>query len=114
MPFINTGIHGDGDLYSADLQALNYAANQEAHMHRISVRLTYTAAVIPGGGEVFKIYDIRLRVAEDRQGSFTHEAFIDATTPSQRIAVKLSHSGSEFIVSHIQLIAQRKKHQPIG
>lgn len=113
--FINFGIYGDGDLYGSDIATVvKSVANQEVHGHRVAVQITYTGAVVPGGSEAFRINDIRLRLTPDRQGSFTHEAFIDKVTPSTRIALQITHAGSEFIISHAQLIAQRKKHQPIG
>lgn len=113
--FIDSGIYGDGDIYESNVGTpLDFVAEQEVHGHRVSVRINYTAAVIPGEGEAFRVHDIRLRDAPDRQGSFTHEAFIDAITPSTHVSAKVKHSGSEFILSHMQLIAQRKKHQPIG
>lgn len=113
--YIDYGIYGDGDVYeSNDGQVVNAVANREVHGHRVGIRLKYTAALVPGGSEAFKLFDARLRTAVDRQGSFTHEAFIDRVTPSTRISVVVKHTGSEFIVQHIQIIAHRKKHQPIG
>lgn len=113
--YIDFGIYGDGDIYESDANvSLAYSVEREVHGHRISVRLRYTASLIPGGSEAFRLHDLRLRLAPDSQFSFTHEAFIDRVTPSNRLSVRVTHTGSEFNINHIQLIAQRKKHQPIG
>ncbi len=104
---------GDGDLYvSTEGIPFEYSVEQEVHYHRIAVRVNYTASTIPGAPESFRIHSIRLRVAPDSQKSFTHEAYVDLTTPSERLSAIVNHAGSEFIISYIQLIAQRKKHQP--
>ena len=108
-------LYGDGDYYyELPLSPLEYSVEYEVHCHRLSVRFQYTAATTPGSPEAFRIHDVRARVAPDRQASFTYEAFVDATTPSERVSAQIYHGGSEFILSHVQLIAQRKKHQPKG
>lgn len=108
-------LYGDGDYYfSIEGTPFQFSVEQEVHCHRLSVRVTYTAAAIPGAGEAFRIHDLRARVAPDSQDAFTHEAFVDATTPSERISAVVNYRGAEFILSHLQLIAQRKKHQPKG
>lgn len=108
-------LYGDGDYYySIEGTPFEYSVEYEVHCHRLSVRINYTTAAIPGAGEAFRIHDLRARLAPDRQASFTYEAFVDATTPSERVSAVINHSGSEFIISHLQLIAQRKKHQPKG
>lgn len=112
--YIDYGIYGDGDIYESDVSSLDAVANQETHPHRVSVKIKYTATITPGAGEAFSVYSVRLRLAPDSQRSFTHEAFIDAVTVSNHISAVVRHTGSEFILSHMQLIAQRKKHQPIG
>ena len=113
--YIDTGIYDDGDLYqSTDGLPTSYIAVQELHYHRISPRINYTASVIPGAGESFKIFNIQLRVAQDSQQSFSHEAFVDLTTPSEFISPKINHLGSEFVIANVQLIAQRKRYQKSG
>lgn len=111
----NGDLWGDGGLYdTTEGDSGEYSAERELHYHRVSLRVNYTAEVIPGGSDAFRIYDLRLRLAPDRQASFTHEAFVDATTPSERLSLRITHAGSEFNVNHLQLIASRKKHQPKG
>jgi hypothetical protein len=112
-------LYDDGSLYdggslyvSLEGVPFEYLVEREVHCHRVSARINYTAQTTPGFDEAFRIHDIRLRVAPDSQSSFTHEAFIDGTTPSERLAARVTHTGSEFIISNIQLFAQRKKHQP--
>lgn len=108
-------LYGDGDYYFAPSQApAEYIVEYETHCHRLSVRISYTADTSPGLTEAFRLYDIRARLAPDRQASFTYEAFVDRTTPSERVSAVIHHAGSELIISHIQLIAQRKKHQRKG
>lgn len=108
-------LYGDGDYYySLEGSPFEFSVEREVHCHRLSLRIQYTAAAIPGAGEAFRIHDLRVRVAPDSQLSFTYEAFVDATTPSERISAVVHYSGSEFLLSHAQLIAQRKKHQPKG
>jgi hypothetical protein len=116
MAFYDDGsIYDDGTKYSdVDGVPLSFGVEHELHYHRISARINYTATTTPGSIEAFRIFELRLRVAPDSQQSFSHESFVDMTTPSQRIAAVLHHSGSNFTISNIQLIAQRKKHQPIG
>lgn len=111
---IDYGIYDDGDIYEGDLNIVNFIANQEGHAHHVGVRISYTAIIIPGAGEAFRIHHIEPRNAQDRQGSFTHEAFIDRVRFSGHLAAVIKHSGSELIISHIQVTGQRKKHQPIG
>jgi hypothetical protein len=106
---------GDGDLYTfIGNVPFAYSADQEVQPHRLSLRLNYTAFGVVGFLDGFRIHSLRLRLAPGRQAVFTHDAFIDGVVNSTRIAVALTHSGSEFIVSHIQLIASRKKHMPKG
>lgn len=108
-------LYGDGDYYYGPVTVpAEYIVEYEVHCHRLSVRFNYTADVTAGLTEAFAIHNIRARVSPDRQGSFTYEAFVDRTTPSERISIVVNHSGSELIVSHLQLIAQRKKHQRKG
>lgn len=108
-------LYGDGDYYYEPANGpAEYVVEQEVHCHRLSVRVNYTSAAIAGATESFRLHDLRARVAPDRQASYTYEAFVDATTPSERISILVSHSGSEFIISHLQLVAQTKKHQPKG
>ena len=108
-------IYDDGTLYlDTDGVPCNYSVEHELHYHRISARVNYLATIIPGTAEAFRIFSLRLRVAPDSQFSFSHEAFVDATTPSEYLAAKVNHNGSEFIISNIQLIAQRKRKQPVG
>lgn len=109
------GLYGDGDYYySPSIAPVEYVVEREVHCHRLSVKITRTATAEVGSGEDFCIHSIRARLAPDRQGSFTHEAFVDAVTTSERVSAKINYSGGEFILSHLQLIAQRKKHQPKG
>ena len=106
--------YGDIDLYHNDFtdSPLDFYAFREVQCHRLSCRITYTPT--PGLHGAFKIHSVRPRLSPIRQGSFTHESFVDAITPSQHLAVRITHSGSEFILSHLQLITQRKKKQPVG
>lgn len=113
--YIDYGIYGDGDIYEGDVGApAEYVANQEVHAHYLAVIIRYTAALVPGGTEAFKIHQIVPREAIDRQGSFTHEAFLDRVEASNQLSFVIKHTGSEFIISHVQLLGQRKKHQPKG
>ena len=115
MPFINTGIYNDGDLYHSDAEdLLDFVAEQEAHSHYVSLRLRYSAELIPGASEAFRLLRASLRTAPDIQQIFTHEAFADRVESTEHVAARVNHSGSEFIIKHIQLMVQRKKHQPKG
>jgi hypothetical protein len=113
--------YDDGSIYDSGVKYIDtdgvpvaYSTERELHYHRISARVNYTATVIPGSAEAFRIFDLRLRVAPDSQFSFSHESFVDAVTPSERLSAVIKHDGSELIISNIQLIAQPKKHQPVG
>jgi hypothetical protein len=109
------GLYGDGALYNDfNENSTDYVVEQEVQCHRLSVRLTFTPSLAPGTTGAFRIHDVRVRLSPIRQGSFTHEAFFDLTTPSQHLSAVVKHSGSEFVISNVQLFAQRKKHQPIG
>ena len=108
-------LYGDGDRYtSTEGIPFEYKVEKEVQCHRLSVKLSYTASSIAGAPEAFRIHDIRVRLAPIRQSEYTHQAYVDKVTPSERLAVAVTHSGSEFIISHIQLRASRKRHQPKG
>lgn len=107
-------LYGDGDLYTAIAGASEYGAEYETQGHRVSLRLTYTANVAAGTSEAFIIHALRLRLGTRQQRSFTHEVFVDRVIGTERVSLKVSHSGSEFIISSMQLIAQRKRKQPKG
>jgi hypothetical protein len=116
MALYNDGsIYDDGTKYiDTDGVPVSHSVEHELHYHRISARVNYTATLIPGAAEAFRIFDLRLRVAPDSQQSFSHESFVDAVTPSEYLSAVINHAGSELIISNIQLIAQPKKHQPVG
>ena len=116
MAYYDDGtIYDSGALYlSTENDPTEYVSEYEVRCHRLSVIIRYRATVVPGVDEAFRIYDIRPRLAIESQQAFTHEAFIDAVTPSERLSPIIKHRGSEFQVSHIQLIAQPKQHQPKG
>lgn len=106
---------GDGDLWVAfAAESVEHIVEKEQQCHRLSLKVTYTASPIPGVTEAFNIHDVRVRLSKIRQGSYTYETFVDATTPSERLGIRVSHAGSEFIISNMQLLASRKQHQPKG
>ena len=110
-------IYDDGTKYvGTTITPTEYVAENEVHCHRLSVRLDYTAVIIPGSDESFRIHSLRPRVAPDSQQSFTHEAFVDGTTPSERLSCLVHYTGfvTDFQIYNIQVIAQTKKHQPKG
>ena len=110
MRFIDFGIYDDGDIYEDDTDVpAGYIAKQEAHAHYIACRLRYVATIIPGAGEAFRIIRLALHTALDRQGSFTHEAFVDRTEATDHIGLIVHHTGSEFSVAHMQLILKGKR-----
>lgn len=115
MPFINTGIYGDGDLYHSDVETPGtYIAKQEAHAHYIALRIKFTAALIPGAIEAFRILRSTLEVAPDSQSRYTHEAFIDRAEMTDRISAIIKHTGSEFIIKHVQLLVKPKRAKAKG
>lgn len=105
---------GDGDLYSSPEALLEYGVEYEARAHRVGVRLTYTSEVYAGALAAFVIHAMRLRVGERQQQSFSHEVFVDTVAQAERVSLKVSHAASEFIISSMQLVAQRKRKQPKG
>ena len=107
-------VYGDGDLYTPLARNTEYGVEYETRYHRVSIRLEYTAEAVSGAADAFVIHSIRLRLGERAQQSFTHEVFVDCVSNSERVSAKVSHAGSEFILSSMQLIAQRKRKQPKG
>lgn len=112
----NGDLWGDGSIYnSLEGVSVEYVGNDETSVvHRLSVKVTYTAVIVPGASDVFAIHSIRPRLSSIAQAPQGYEAFADVVTPSERISTVVRHSGSELVISNIRLIAQRKKHQPKG
>src|ERR1700704_2829906 len=93
-PVIDCGIYGDGDLYQGESEStVEHAAYAEAHAHYISTRIRYLAQLVPGASESFRILRMALRLATDRQASFTHEAFLDTVEATEQMAVVVRHTG---------------------
>lgn len=100
---------GDGDVWNGkNYSPIEYVANQEIQCHRLSIKLTKT------GSTDFVLHHLVARLSRIRQAAFTHIAYIDKVTPSRHLSVRLSHQGSEFILSELTLLASRKRHQPRG
>ena len=105
----DTSHWGDGDLWDGEnLSPVEYIANKELQCHRLSVKLTKT------GSTNFVLHNLVARLSRIRQGGHTHMAYIDEVTPSRHLSIKVKHTGSEFILSYLYLLASRKKHQPRG
>jgi len=108
-------IYDDGTKYlSTEGVPFEYSVEREVKCQRVSVIIHYRPTLIPGADEAFRVHNIRLRISVQGASEFTHQAFIDGTTPSERLSPIVRHRGSEFIISNIQLTAQIKKHQPKG
>jgi len=100
---------GNGDLWNgATTIPVPYLANQEVTCHRLSLVINKT------GSTEFVIHRLTVRLATISQSTLPFIAFVDKVTPSEFLSVKISRVGAEFIVSRIQIIASRKKHQPVG
>lgn len=102
-------LYGDGDVYTSlyGITAEYIVEREETECQYLSITINYTSSSI---SEDFLIYSIRPRLSPLSRKPYAYEAFVDATTPSERLGVTLSHSGSELMIYDIRLVAQRKKH----
>ncbi len=117
QPYWGDGSYwGDGDYWTSIVgSSVEHVTEYETIFpHYLSLRLNYTATVTPGEVEAFVIHSARLRTREGPQRADSHYTFVDRVTPSERVALRLEHTGSEFIVSHMQIIAQPKRKQQHG
>jgi len=109
------GLYGDGGLYeSNDGIGFAYITKQEAQTHYLGLRFSYTATIIPGASEIFRIYSTRVLVAPDRQVIFTYNADVDAVVTTERVSLRITHTSSDLQINRLQLVASRKKHQQKG
>ena len=69
-----------------------FVAEHEAHIHRLTVKIKYTYCHTPGMPEAFRIHELRARIAPDRQADYPYQAFIDGTTPTERLSMKLKYT----------------------
>jgi len=79
-------------------------------MFRVSVRINYTDA--SGATPVFTNLSV-LTSPYKGQPLHSHEVLIDRSTVNS-ISCRVNHSGSEFIISNIQVLAQQEKQRPRG
>lgn len=110
-------VWGDGSLWCSNIGTpYEFVAEKEVHGHRLSVLINFTYCFTPGVPEAFKIHEVRARLAQDRHAEFTSVAYIDGTTPSERLSVVVNYDspGDEIKIYNIFGIIQRKKHQPKG
>jgi hypothetical protein len=69
-----------------------FVAEREAHIHRLTVKIKYTYCHTPGMPEAFRLHELRARIAPDRQADYPYQAFIDGTTPTERLSMKLKYT----------------------
>ena len=109
-------IWGDGTVWCSNVGTpYEFVAEHEVHGHRLAVQINFTYCFTPGTTEAFKIHEVRARLNQDRHAEYTSIAYIDATTPSERISVTVNYDdGGPLEIYEIFGVIQRKKHQPKG
>lgn len=86
-------VWGDGSKWcSRGGVPYEFVAEHEAHVHRLTVKIKYTYCHTPGMPEAFRIHELRARIAPDRQADYPYQAFIDGTTPSERLSMRLKYT----------------------
>lgn len=86
-------VWGDGSKWCSRVGVpYEFVAEHEAHIHRLTVKIKYTYCHTPGMPEAFRIHELRARIAPDRQADYPYQAFIDGTTPTERLSMKLKYT----------------------
>ena len=86
-------VWGDGSKWCSRVGVpYEFVAEREAHIHRLTVKIKYTYCHTPGMPEAFRIHEIRARIAPDRHADYPYQAFIDGTTPSERLSMRLKYT----------------------
>ena len=86
-------VWGDGSKWCSRVGVpYEFVAEREAHIHRLTVKIKYTYCHTPGMPEAFRIHELRARISPDRHADYPYQAFIDGTTPSERLSMRLKYT----------------------
>ena len=87
------GTWGDGTVWCSNVGVpYEFVAEREVRGHRIAAKIKFTYCYTPGLPEAFRIFQLRARWAPQRQAEYPYHAFIDATTPSERLSAKIKYT----------------------
>ena len=87
------GVWGDGTVWCSNVGVpYEFVAEQEVRGHRIAAKIKFTYCYTPGLPEAFRIFQLRARWAPQRQAEYPYHAFLDATTPSERLSAKIKYT----------------------
>lgn len=86
-------VWGDGTKWCSHVGVpFEFVVEKEAHIHRLRLRIKYTYCHTPGLPEAFGLKEIRARVAPDRTAMYPYQAFVDGTTPTERLSAKIRYT----------------------
>ena len=91
-------VWGDGSKWCSRVGVpYEFVAEREAHIHRLTVKIKYTYCHTPGMPEAFRIHELRARISPDRHADYPYQAFIDGTTPSERLSMRLKYTPAQGV-----------------